>query len=342
MFYLTREACSMFWAALVLLFRSRTSLAAEILVLRHQINILRRHSPKRQAFSAMDRLIFAELYRLAPTVLNALAIVKPDTVVKWHGAGFRSYWRWRSRRRGGRPNISTEICKLIREMSIANALWGAPRIHGELLKLGIEIGQTSVAKYMARRPGPPSQGWTTFLHNHADGIAAMDLFVVPTISFRLLYGLLVGGAGRRQIVWLGVTAHPTAEWIANQITEAFGWERAPHYLIRDRDRAYGNVFIRRLRSIGIRDRPTSPRSPWQNGCAERLIGSIRRECLDHVVVFGERHLRHVLLSYLKYYNEVRTHLSLEKDAPVSRAVERAGRILCRPVADGLHHQYVRI
>ena len=170
----------------------------------------------------------------------------------------------------------------------------------------------------------------------------MDLFVVPTISFRLLYGLLIMGHGRRQIVWLGVTAHPTAEWIANQITEALGWERAPHYLIRDRDRAYGNVFIRRLRSMGIRDRPTSPRSPWQNGYAERLIGSIRRECLDHVVVFGERHLRHVLLSYLKYYNEVRTHLSLEKDAPVSRAVERAGRILCRPVLGGLHHQYVRI
>jgi len=169
----------------------------------------------------------------------------------------------------------------------------------------------------------------------------MDLFVVPTISFRLLYGLLIVGHGRRQIVWLGVTAHPTAEWIANQITEAFGWERTPHYLIRDCDRAYGIVFIRRLRSMGIRDRPTSPRSPWQNGCAERLIGSIRRECLDHVVVFGERHLRHVMLSYLKYYNEVRTHLSLEKDAPVSRAVERAGRILCRPVLGGLH-QYVRI
>jgi transposase InsO family protein len=167
----------------------------------------------------------------------------------------------------------------------------------------------------------------------------MDMFVVPTISFRLLYGLLIMGHGRRQIVWLGVTAHPTAECIANQITEAFGWEKAPRYLIRDRDRAYGNVFIRRLRSMGIRDQPTSPRSPWQNGCAERLIGSIRRECLDHVVVLGERHLRHVLLSYLKYYNEVRTHLSLEKDAPISRAVERAGRILCRPVLGGLHHQY---
>jgi transposase InsO family protein len=177
-------------------------------------------------------------------------------------------------------------------------LWGAPRIHGELLKLGVGIGQTSVAKYMVRRRDPPSQGWRTLLRNHADGIAAMDMFVVPTISFRLLYGLLIIGHGRRHILWFGVTAHPTAEWIANQVTQACGWEQAPRYLIRDRDGAYGEVFIRRLRSIGIRDRPTSPRSPWQNGYAERLIGSIRRECLDHVVVFGERHLRHILPSYM--------------------------------------------
>ncbi len=170
----------------------------------------------------------------------------------------------------------------------------------------------------------------------------MDLFVVPTISFRLLYGLLIMGHGRRQIVWLGVTAHPTAEWIANQITEACGWEQVPRYLIRDRDGAYGQVFIRRLRSVGIRDRPTSPRSPWQNGYAERLIGSIRRECIDHIVVVGERHLRHVLLSYMKYYNETRTHLSLDKDAPVTRAVAKAGRMIARPILGGLHHQYARI
>src|SRR5229473_2762357 len=219
---------------------------------------------------------------------------------------------------------------------------GAPRIHGELLKLGIDVGQTSVAKYMVKRREPPSQGWKTFLRNHADGIAAMDMFVVPTISFRLLYGLLIMEHGRRHILWFGVTAHPNAEWIANQVTEACGWEQAPRYLIRDRDGAYGEVLIRRLRSIGIRDRPTSPRSPWQNGYAERLIGSIRRECLDHVIVFSERHLRHLLLCYMKYYNGARTHLSLEKDAPVSRAVDRAGHILCRPTLGGLHHQYARI
>jgi transposase InsO family protein len=337
-----REAYSLVWSVLVLLFRSRVSLEAEILILRHQLNIQRRHLPKRLAISAMDRLIFVGLYRLVPNTIKALTIVKPDTVIRWHRIGFRSYWRWKSRRRCGRPTVSLEIRRLIREMSIASPLWGAPRIHGELLKLGIEIGQTSVAKYMARRRAPPSQGWKTFLRNHAAGIVAMDLFVVPTISFRLLYGLLIMGHGRRQILWFGVTAHPTAEWIANQLTEACGWEQIPRYLIRDRDRAYGEIFVRRVRSIGIRDRPTSSRSPWQNAHAERLIGSIRRECIDHVVVFGERHLRHVLLSYKDYYNATRPHLSLYKDAPVHRGVEWAGNVVCRPILGGRHHQYSRI
>jgi len=337
-----RDLCRLIGWMVVDLIRSRVMLEAEIWTLRQQINVLRRTAPKKLSFCAVDRMIFVGLYRLFPKICDALAIVKPDTVVRWHRAGFRSYWRWKSRRRGGRPIVPVEIRRLIREMSIANPLWGAPRIHGELLKLGIDIGQTSVAKYMARRRGPPSQGWKTFLNNHADGIAAMDLFVVPTISFRLLYGLLIMAHGRRQILWFGVTSHPTAEWMANQLTEACGWEQAPRYLIRDRDGVFGELFVRRLRSMGIRDRPTSPRSPWQNGFAERLIGSIRRECLDHVVVFGERHLRHILLSYMKYYNEVRTHLSLEKDTPVSRAVERTGHILGRPVLGGLHHQYIRI
>ena len=334
-----REVCSLIWLALVGAFRSRVSLEAENTILRHQLNVLRRKSPKRPTFGMLDRLVFVGLYRLAPKVLDALAVVKPETVIKWHRAGFRSYWRWKSRRRGGRPTVAPEIRKLIREMSIANPLWGAPRIHGELLKLGIEIGQTSVAKYMARRRAPPSQGWKTFLRNHADGIAAMDLFVVPTIAFRPLYGLLIMGHGRRQILWFGVTAHPTAEWIANQLTEACGWEQITRYLIRDRDGAYGEIFMRRVRSIGIRDRPTSPRSPWRGAGAGRRFGSIRRECIDHVVVFGERQLRHVLLSYMSYYNGTRTHLSLNKDAPMLRSAETAGRILCRPILGGLHHQY---
>jgi transposase InsO family protein len=243
---------------------------------------------------------------------------------------------------GGRPKTAAEIRQLIREMSIANPLWGAPRIHGELLKLGIEVGQTTVAKYMAKRRRPPSQGWKTFLYNHADGIASMDLFVVPTISFRLLYGLLILQHARRELLWLGVTAHPTAEWIARQFTEAYGWRNAPRYLVRDRDRVYGSELIRRIRAMGIRDRPISARSPWQNGHAERLIGSIRREYLDHVIVFGERHLATLLRSYQEYYNQSRTHLSLDKDAPFSRVVTAHGRLVVSPVLGGLHHQYCRI
>jgi transposase InsO family protein len=333
------DLCKLIFGMVIDLLRSRATLEAEIVVLRQQINVLRRANPKRLPFRSIDRLILGGVCRLVPKMYDRLAIVRPATVIRWHRAGFRLYWRWKSRRRRGRPTVSLEIRRLIREMSIANPLWGAPRIHGEFLKLGIEIGQTSVAKYMARRRGRPSQGWKTFLRNHGDGIAAMDLFVVPTLSFRPLYGLLIIGHGRRQILWLGVTAHPTAEWIANQLTQACGWEQIPRYLIRDRDRAYGEIFVRRVRSIGIRDRPTSARSPWQNAYAERLIGSIRTECIDHVVVFGERHLRHVLLSYKDYYNARRTHLSLNKDAPVPRGV---GSIICRPILGGLHHQYARI
>jgi transposase InsO family protein len=249
---------------------------------------------------------------------------------------------WKSRPRGGRPRASAEVRDLIREMSIANPLWGAPRIHGELLKLGIDVGQTTVAKYMEKGRSPPSQGWKTFLRNHADGIASIDMFVVPTVSFRLLYGLLILQHARRELLWLGVTAHPNAQWIAQQLTEAYGWKETPRYLIRDRDSAYGETFIRRVGAMGIRDRPITSRSPWQNGCAERLIGSIRRDCLDHVIVFGERHLRHLLQSYQEYYNQARTHLSLHKDTPVPREVRAVGRVLSVPILGGLHHQYVRI
>jgi hypothetical protein len=259
------DLCRLIWCAVVGLFRSRAALQAEILVLRHQLNVLRRKSPKRVAFSNVDRLVFTGLYRLAPAVLDALKILKPETLIRWHRAGFRAYWRWKSRPRGGRPSTAAEIRQLIREMSVANPLWGAPRIHGELLKLGIDVGQTTVAKYMAKRRRPPSQGWTTFLRNHADAITSMDLFVVPTVSFRLLYGFLILRHSRRELLWLSVTTHPNAEWIALQLTEACGWREAPRYIVRDRDGAYGNAFIRRLAAMGIRDRPTSARSPWQNG-----------------------------------------------------------------------------
>ena len=227
-------------------------------------------------------------------------------------------------------------------MSRANPLWGAPRIHGELLKLGFEVAQSTVAKYMVRRRGPPSQGWKTFLCNHVPHIGAIDLFVVPTAGFKLLYGLVIIRLRRRHLVWINVTANPTADWIARQITEAFAWEQAPRYLIRDRDASYGHAVTRRLAAMGIRDRPTAPRSPWQNAHAERLIGSIRRECLDHVVILGEVHLRQVLATYADYYNRLRTHRSLTKDTPLHRIVEHLGIGTSRPILGGLHHQYCRI
>src|ERR1700722_18841889 len=227
-------------------------------------------------------------------------------------------------------------------MSVENPLWGSPRIHGEFLKLGFAVAQSSVPKDMGKRRGPPSQGWRTFLHNHAPDIAAMDLFVVPTIDFDLLYALIIVRLERRDLVWINVTTNPTAEWIARQLTEAFPWDEAPHYLILDRDRIYGSVVRRRLRAMGIRDKPTAPASPWQNGFAERLIGSIRRECVDHIIVLGEMHLRRKLISYAAYYNSVRTHRSLYKDAPISRPIHQTGIIRSQPILGGLHHHYVRV
>ena len=227
-------------------------------------------------------------------------------------------------------------------MSIDNPLWGAPRIHGELLKLGFEVAQSTVAKYMVKRSGPPSQGWRTFLSNHAPDIAAMDLFVVPTVGFRLLYAFVIVRLDRRELIWINVTRNPTAEWIGRQLTEAFPWDEAPGYLIRDNDCIYGNVALRRIRAMGIRDKPIAPGSPWQNGFAERLIGSIRRECLDHLVVLGEAQLRRILRSYADYYNKIRTHRSLGKDAPSSRPVHRVGNIASHAILGGLHHHYVRI
>ena len=257
-------------------------LEAEITALRQQVITLRRQAPKQLTLRRSDRLILTFLYRFFPEVRNAIHIVQPETLVRWHRIGFRALWRWKSRPRGGRPKISKEIRDLIREMSLTNPLWGAPRIHGELKMLGIDLAQSTVAKYMVRRRGPPSQSWKTFIRNHADGIAACDFLVVPTIGFKLLFAFIVMAHGRRKLLHVGVTAHPTAEWTARQIIEAFPWDKTPDTLIRDNDAIYGAVFKKKLKAMGIRDGPTALRSPWQNGYAERLIGSIRRECLDHI------------------------------------------------------------
>jgi transposase InsO family protein len=324
------------------LFKSRSRLEAENLLLRHQLSIAMRQAPPRRQLRGRDRALLVLMTRLWPSLLDAVQVVQPETVLRWHRAGFRAFWRWKSRKRIGRPRIDRGLRDLIRRMSMENPLWGASRIHGELLMLGFEVAQSTVSKYMVRPSKPPSQSWKTFLRNHAEAIAAIDICVVPTLTFERLFAFLVLGHGRRQLLWLEVTRHPTAEWLARQITEAFPWTSPPSYLVRDNDRAYGHVFSSRVRAMGIRDRPISPGSPWQNGCAERLIGTLRRECLDQMLVFGEADLRRVLSAYAAYYNQARTHLALGKDAPMHRAIQRSGDIASIPILAGLHHRYVRI
>ncbi len=317
-------------------------LEAEVTLLRHQLTTIRGGSSARIRLTHIDRIALTFLYRIFPELLGAIHIVEPETVVRWHRMGFRALWRWKSRSRCGRPKVSKEIRDLIREMSLANPLWGAPRIYGELKMLGIDIAQSSVAKYMDARRGPPSQGWNTFLRNHADGIASCDFLIIPTIGFKLLYAFVILGHGRRKLLHIGITANPTAESAARQITETFPWDSAPKALIRDNDSIYGAAFKKQLVALTIRDGPTALRSPWQNGFVERMIGSIKRECLDHMIIRNEAHLRRVLKAYARYYNCTRTHIGLNKYTPFSRSIQACGRIKAISHLGGLHHEYVRI
>jgi len=231
-------------------FKLRRRLEAEILVLRHQLNVLQQRTPRRLHLRWADRALFIWLYRRCPRILDAITIVRPETVVRWHRMGFAAYWRWKSHPLGGRPRIGKEVRDLIRRMSFENPLWGAPKIHGELLKLGIAVAQSTVSQYMVPRRDRPLQTWMSFLRNHAEGIASIDLFVVPTIAFEQLFAFLVLGHGRRQLLWFAVTRNPTAEWLARQITAAFPWDSAPKYLVRDNDRAFGGPFKARVRAMG--------------------------------------------------------------------------------------------
>ena len=323
--------------------KSRADLQAENLMLRHQIGVLRRSSSKRVRMTRIDRLSFVWLYRLCPTSINAVQIIHPKTLVRWHRQGFRAYWRRKSRSHGGRPKVNAELRALILQMSQQNPLWGAPRLHGELLKLGFNVSQATVSRYLPRRPRDPNQRWKTFLSNHRHCVASIDFLVVPTVSFKLLFVLVVLSHQRRQLVHLSATSNPTADWTAQQMREAFPWDDGPRYLIHDRDRTFGKVFRKRLLAMGISPAPTAPRSPWQNGHVERVIGSIRRECLDHIIIFNERHLRRILRAYFVYYNETRTHLALSKDDPLPRATSPPsdGAIIAVPQVGGLHHRYRR-
>ena len=281
-------------------FRRRVALQLELIAVRHQLATMTRIS-RRPSLRPKDRLLWVLLSRFLPNWREMLVIVKPETVMGWHRKGFRLYWTWKSRRRGGgRPPIPRDVRALISRMSRENPLWGAPRIHGELLKLGIEVSEATVSKYLARLPKPPSQTWRTFLRNHARALASIDFFVLPTATFRLLMVFIVLHHERKQVVHFGVTAHPTAAWVAQQITKAFPWNSAPRYVIRDRDSVYGALVRARIKAMGIEEVVTAPRSPWQNPFVERMIGSIRRECLDHLIVIDERHLRRILASYFHY------------------------------------------
>ncbi|MGH9880110.1 MAG: integrase core domain-containing protein, partial [Pyrinomonadaceae bacterium] len=297
--------------------RTRASMQIEILTLRHQLAVLQRRTNNRAGLRTADRLLWVMLSRVWAQGRSALVIVKPETVIAGQRKGFRLYWRWKSRAgNSGRPCVSREIRELIRQMSTANPLWGPPRMHGELLKLGIQISQATVAKYMVRQRKPPSQIWRTFLENHIEQLVSTDFLVVTTVSFRLLFVLVVLAHQRRQAIHFNVTAHPTAAWRGQQIAEAFPWDRAPRYLLHDRDRIYGAAFRERVAEMGICEVLTAPRCPWQNAYAERFSGSLRRECLDHIIVFNESSLRRILKAYFEYYEHSRTHLALGKDASI--------------------------
>jgi transposase InsO family protein len=324
-------------------FKTRAALQLENLALRHQLGVLHR-SVKKPKLTPLDRLFWAWLCGVWADWRSALIVVKPETVIAWHRKGFRLFWTWKVRHgQHGRPSVPKDLRDLIHLMSRANPTWGAPRIHGELLKLGMNIGETSVSKYMDRHRKPPSQTWRTFLENHVKNLVSVDFFTVPTVRFQVLYVFLVLAHDRRRILHFGVTAHPTAEWTAQQLREAFPWDTAPRYLLRDRDRIFGDAFSKQVQDMAIEEVLSAPRSPWQRAYVERVIGTIRRECLDHVIVFNEASLYRHVNSFVTYYHNSRTHLSLGKDSPESRAVQppELGRIVAIPQVGGLHHRYER-
>jgi transposase InsO family protein len=339
-----RERMFAVFGAMNSLFKTSAQLRLENVALRQQLAVLRRSAPKQLKLKSVDRVFWVCLRRVWRDWRSALMIVKPETVVAWHRKGFRLLWTWKiNRGKPGRPRVPQPIRDLIRMMSHNNPRWGVPRIHGELLKLGIEITEPTVAKYMVRPRKPPSQTWRTFLDNQVKSLVSVDFFVVQTIRFQILYVFVVLAHERRRILQFGVTAHPTAEWTAQQLREAFPWDSAPRYLLRDRDTLFGKEFVDQVKAMGVKQVLSAPRSPWQRAYVERLIGSIRRECLDHMIVFDERSLHRTLSAYVRYYHSWRTHLSLGKDAPQSRRTQppAEGKVVEIREVGGLHHHYER-
>lgn len=331
-------------AALSAFFRDRRDVAIEVLALRQQVAVLKRKRP-RPHLTTTDRLFWILLQRTCVRWKELLLIVKPETVLGWHRAGFCLFWRWRSRARGGPPRIAEEIRLLIRRLADENTDWGAPKIHGELLKLGFVLSERTVARYLRliQRRGDPGKKWHAFLRNHREAIVALDFFTVPTVTFRVLYCLFVIEHARRRILHFNVTQHPTADWVVQQLREAFPDSGPYRYVILDRDAKFGRDVITFLKSTGLEPKRTSRRAPWQNGTAERWIGSCRRELLDHVIAFNEPHLRRLIGDYIQYHHEDRVHDSLAKDTPHRRPIEPKpaanAMVISLPRLGGLHHRY---
>jgi transposase InsO family protein len=318
-------------------------LAMENLALRQQVAALQRSRPRAKP-RRRDRVFWVLISRIWPHWKSACLIVSPAAVVAWHRAGFRAYWRWKSRRRAGRPSTRADVVAAIRRLASENPRWGAPRIHGELRMLGFRVSQATVSRLLRKRPASEAhrQSWRTFLHNHREHLAGMDFFTVPTATFRQLYGLVILRHGRREVAHVNVTAHPTAAWVAQQLREAFPENTAPKYLVFDRDTIFGATkdLVHRL---GIEPKVIGFRCPWQNGAVERFIGTLRRELLDHVIVWDEAHLHRLLNEFVRYYHDDRTHLGLGKETPLHRPRDASpaegSDLHSEPRLGGLHHRY---
>ncbi len=327
-----------------LIFRSKHDIVLENLALRQQL-VVQQRSIKRPKIKNTDRIFWIWLLRVWNNWRSSLIVVKPPTVIGWHKKGFRRYWK-RISRRVGRPTIDWELIKLIRKLQKENAIWSAQRIQGELKMLGYEVCDNTVAKYMIKgKDGDNSkqQRWLTFLRNHTKNIVGIDFLVVRTVFFKAIYVFVAISHDRRKILHFSVTAHPHSQWAIQQLRETFAFDETTKYVIRDNDKIFSDDFKQHIKNFGLEDTPTAPRSPWQNPVAERVIGTLRRECLDHMIILNEKHLNSVLDEYINdYYNVSRTHMSLAKDSPVPRPVQVNGKIVSKPILGGLHHAYSRV